>query len=241
MTDETVGIGHNQSPFEAQQQRVNDLVENANRWVKERPEIEDDEQAKAAQDFIVQLRTCHKDVEATRKTEKQPFLDQAADVDKQFNPLKALLDVAAGLMKRKLTPWLQKKQREAEAEQERQEAAARKQREEAEAARLKAEEAAKTGDDAIQAQVVAEDLAKEAAKAEKAASAPVKASVKGSMGRAASLRTTYTGEIEDFDKCLAHFKNHPGILQELRGLVNSAVRGGNHNIPGVKIIRHENV
>ena len=226
------GIGHNLPPIEAMKSRVDELVDTGNRWITERETIETEDHAGKANDFLTQLRAEYKAVEKERKAEKQPHIDAGKAVDEEYKPLTALLDATAKRIKAMLTPYLTAKQRREDEERREREEQARKAQEEAD---RKAAEAAKS-DDPIRAQIAADEAAERAEEVDKAAAAvPEHATVKGEFGRAASLRTTYRGEIVEFDKCLDHFRDHPKIKDALETLVNAAIRGGNHDIPGVNV------
>lgn len=232
MNDTTpAGIGHNIAPFDQIAERTATLIETANRWITERKEIADDDTAGKANDFLTQLRAEYKAAEDERKKEKQPHLDAGKAVDARYKPITERLTKATDAIKKMLTPYLQKKQREEEEARRREQEEARRRAEEE---RKRAEELAKQGN-AIEAEIAAEEAAKATEEAEKIEQAPARASAKGEMGRAATLRTTYTGEIADFDKCLAHYKGHVAIRETLQKLINADVRAGTHTIPGVRV------
>lgn len=232
MTDETTaGIGHNLPPFETIKQRTDALIDTANRWITERGEIADEDMAGKANDFLTQLRAEFKAADKERKAEKQPHLDAGKAVDAKYKPVTERLEKAANAIKKMLTPWLQKKQRE---EEEAQRSAQEEARAKAEAEAKRAEELAKEGN-AIDAEIAAEEAEQAVKAADKIAEAPVRAGVKGELGRTASLRTTYYGEIADFDKCLDHYKGHVAIRETLEKLVNADIRAGTHTIPGVRV------
>ncbi|NFV80048.1 hypothetical protein [Magnetospirillum aberrantis] len=236
MTDTPPPRGHNLPPEEA---RVNDLVAVANRWIKERSVLADQETADKCSAFLDQINLALKALEKQRKDEKQPHLDAAKAVDAKFKPLTDLLEKAKTLVKPLLTAWLQKLDREREA-------AARAAREEvarlaAEAARA-AEEAQKAAD-VIGATVEAEAAARAAEEAQKAAQRAEKAptNLQSSMGaRTKSLRTVWRARVTNHAAALWHFHKHPDVIATIERLASAEARAeaahnkGISTIPGVE-------
>lgn len=221
-------LGHNNPPQEFA--RVDSLVETADRWKEERKVIETDEIADKAAAFLNQLRDEAKEIEKTRKAEKQPHIDAGKAVDAKFKTQVERLTASANIIKGILTPYLEKK------EAERQEAE-RKAQAEALAAQKAADEAAKKAK-GIDAEIAAAAAADNAAQMQKDAHqiATSRVGVSSSMGgRAVSLRTVKTGEIVDQSKVYRKFKNAPSVIEALQKLVNAEVRAG-RTVPGVKVI-----
>ncbi|WP_319798286.1 hypothetical protein [Nitrobacter sp.] len=195
----TPGLGHNQPPEPTIIERGNALVETANRWLTERPELTDEDMAGKAQGFIDQLRAHWKTTDDARVAEKKPHIDAAKAVDDRYRDPLAKIDLALKLMREKMTAWLQAKQRRAEEEKRRQEEEARQAKEEAERAAKAAEEAAaKPGNDVIGAQIEAERAAKAAEDLAKAAAKPTEtARVRGDYStRAMGLRTYWHARVK---------------------------------------------
>jgi len=218
-------LGHNNPP--EQFARVDELVANADRWKTERPVIESDDVAGKAQAFLDQLRSCAKEIEATRKAEKQPHMDAAKAVDQVFKPQMDRLTAAANIIKGLLTEFLRKK------EDERRAAEAEQRRIADEAAR-KAEDAARAAssvDQQVAAQKAREDASAAAAEADHIAR--TRSQVTG-QGRTVSLRSRKVGVIVDQGKVYRKFRDHPSVIEVLQKLVNAEVRGG-RSIPGVDI------
>lgn len=218
-------LGHNNPPEDFA--RVNELVATADRWKAERPVIETDDVAEKAQAFLDQLRTCAKDIEQTRKAEKQPHMDAAKAVDELYKPQVDRLTAAANIIKGLLTAHLQRKEDERRRVEEEQRRAAREAAERAEAA---AREAASV-DQQIAAQKAREDAEAAAKLAEQTAKS--RAQVTG-QGRTVSLRTRKVGVIVDQGKVYRKFKDHSTVIEALQKLVNAEVRAGN-NVPGVEV------
>lgn len=233
MTDETTaapGPGHNITPYDEITTRTDELIATANRWLAERPEIADDGQAGKANDFLTQLRAEFKAADKQRTAEKAPHTAAGKAVDERYRLVKAKLELAVNAIKAKLTVWLKKQQDIEDAARLQREETARKEQEEAD--RLAAEAADKP---TIEGQIEAEEARKRAEAAEKDAARPVRAQAKGEIGRAATLRTVYRGEIENIEFCLAHYRNDTRLREALQKIVDADIRAGDHNIPGVKI------
>ena len=171
MNDTTAPIGHNEPPdeldeaFENVKTRTNALIDTANRWIKERPVIEDQDTADKASAFIDQLQAQIKAAEEERKKYNKPFDQKIKANNARHKTLAAQLEKARTLMRNLMAPWLERLERE---KRQKEEAARR----EAEAKRKAAEEAAATAaaeaeNDPIGAAVAAEQAEKAAAAAER--------------------------------------------------------------------------
>ena len=194
--------GHNLPPetdatFDQLSARTSALVENANRWIEERPELGNEAEAEKAGDFLDQLRKQSREIEAERKARKKPHSEAATAVDSKYNPLKRPVEIAGKFIKEKLTVWLEKQDAIKEEERRAAEAVARKAQEEADRA---AQEAAEKV--SVENVVAAEDAQKRAEDAQRAErrtqAGPKVASAYG--GRSKSLRTRTVVEIEDATK-----------------------------------------
>lgn len=171
--------------------RRDELVEAESRM----PEIVDTETAKKASDYIDFLNALNGNMQAAHDEAKKPYLAGGATVDEFFyrgirDPIAGVLMRVKGMLKKYLDAKL---------------AAERKARDEAErTARLEAERLAREAQEAaskltseaqlpaaLQAEAVAEVAKVAAVEAAQLASAPSNelASVKGSVGRAKSLKT----------------------------------------------------
>ena len=110
------GIGDNQpDAFEALKARAEALVEMANRWLTEVPEITDEGTAGKCDSFINQLGDECKATEEHRGSEVEPHKEAVSAINELHHELHhktkmtGLLDVAKNLLKQKRTVWLQKK------------------------------------------------------------------------------------------------------------------------------------
>ena len=245
------GPGDNRPPageatFDQLQSRTETLVDTANKWLTERKEIANDDEATKAKTFRDQLLTQEKAVEAVRVAAKAPHLAASTAVDAKYNPVKVPCRLAYDLVGKLLTAWLVKKQAAADKVAREAEAKARTDREAAEAAARAAEEAAtKPGGDVVRSQMAAQQAAEEAEEAEKAAArarAPAKvSSLYG--GRSSSLRTNWKIEIDDVTKIPARTLKHlcsRAYVQEalIRSLKEDGVDVA-RSILGVRVIEDQ--
>jgi len=241
MNEETAGIGHNLSPYEQMKSRVAELVDNANRWLAERPEITDEDMAAKCNDFVSQLTSQGKAVEAERGEANKPHRDAQAENNTKYKTLGTLIETAAKLMKAKRSAWLQKKEAiRVEAARVAEEAALEAMRIAEETAAALEAEGAQTVEQVIEAEetaAAAEVAVKEAAKI---ANSKVTVS-SGVGGHNAGLLPVQHFEITDQDKAFAHFRDHPkmhDLINELAGAMvrNPASRAANDEaVTGVKI------
>ena len=233
-------VGHNQPPpHEEFRDRIDRLLNVANRWLKERPVILDEDMAAKCIDFLDQIAQEAKAVEEQRRTEKKPHDEAGRAVDGKYKPLVALLDTAKAMLKPRLTVWLNAKElrrqaaiREAEAE-----AYAAIQ----EATRLKAE--AEKGA-SVQAAVAAEEAAKAADAAVKQADtiAESRAQVRGDYStRARSLRGTWKAKIVNLDEAIRFYRNSVDLFECIEKRANQDARGGARIIPGCEVFEEKSV
>lgn len=234
MTDQTAGIGHNLPPIEEIRQRTDDLIAAADAWLQKVPEIGDEDTAGKASDFLDQLRTEYKAAEKERKAEKQPHIDAGKAVDEAYKPLTTRLQKAADAIKAKLTGWLQKKQVAEDEARRKREEAARKAQEEADRIAAEAEKA-----NSIDAQIAADEAKERAEAAQKDAETERRAQTRGDFGRTTALRTTYRGEIADWDAALAFYSTDPLVSEAVGKAIARDIRAGTRVIPGVKIIQEQ--
>lgn len=240
-TTETAGIGHNHpSAHEALADRTEQLASIANAWLNTVKEIKDEEQAKKADDLMARVKAEIKDVEAARKTEKQPHMEAAKGVDELYKPLANKLEKIKSLFSPLITRYLQEQDRKRREEQRRQEEEAlEKMRiaQEAEEA-AKAAQAGAPGADVIGATMEAEEAAKAAEAAIKSAD-KIRTSTVGIKGnyseRATALRTVWHAEIANYDKAFDHFRDHPQVRDLIQSLADQAARSAEKKpIPGVE-------
>src|SRR6266404_2588929 len=90
------GIGHNAPPEPTAIDTAMGLVNAANRWIIERPKIEDEEQATKLTDFINQLRAGTTALDAALKAEEKPHKAAIAAIVKRYSDPKKLMEYALG-------------------------------------------------------------------------------------------------------------------------------------------------
>ncbi len=195
-----------------------------------------EDNAGAARDLIGLAKELAKDVEKTRKKEKEPHLEAGRIVDGVYNPIIKDAKAATAGLEKALTAHIREQQRIAH---EREEAARRKAEEEAERARQLA-------DDALIGDEVAEKAQKAQADAEVAAAAvDVAKNVKGSEGfRAVGIRVTKKAKVSNSVMLVTHYMQHPDVIALCERLANADIRaakGGAVQIPGVEIVEVESL
>lgn len=228
-------MGHNNppepTPLETAKETISLLDVEAANWFDGTP-IESQAQADDVARLIDAARKARAKFDNDRKAEKKPHDEAAKAVDAAWKPVIADAERIVEIGKAAQTPWLIKQDEAKRALEE----ATRKAAEEAAAeARRLAEQAdgslaaAKARDAAIEDAKRAEWVAQQAANE--------KASAKGAgMTRAVSLRTTWRCEVKDRRALLNHIaKTHPDDLSAfLDEWAARAVRGGQHELPGVE-------
>lgn len=211
------GLGHNQPPpEEAFALAIDDLFST----VAAAGEVTTDEQDAQLNAILDDFRKTRKSVDDQRASEKKPHDDAGKAVQARYKPLLDKCDRGAEEIKRLLTPYRQKKQREKDA-------AAQKAREEAEAIQKAAQEALGASDD-LEEQYAAEEALK-AAKKLTAQANKIDRSAKGTT-------TRWTAHIEDRRAALnALLPKFPERFEELiQQLANEACRSGRPQIPGIR-------
>lgn len=231
----------NDLPYDAQtwfsfHKRVSDFCDAAGAW-SDLGRIDSDVQSQRLTDFVTGARGLAKQVEDTRKAQKQPHSDRAAAVDKAFNPLKDKLELVTSKMKAMQADWLVRENARIAAEK-------------AEAARIAAEklaDAQKAAAEAearndisgtIDAEAALKDAAKEAKAAEKQVSA--KAGSATGAGKAMSLRDVVEVQVVSIGKAIMHFKDAPELLELIKSLAAREARAKGFDpktdtIPGIEI------
>ncbi len=227
--------GHNNppepTPLELARETVADLTLEAGNWC-DGQDIADGEQAKAVAKLIDDARKAKTRFDNERKAEKAPHDQAAKAVDASWKPVIADADRIVEVGKAAQTVWLIKLDEEKRAL----EAATRKVAEEAAA---EAKRLAEQSDGSLAAAKARDAAIEEAKRTEQVAhfASIAKAGAKGEgMARSISLRTTWRAEVKDRRALLNHIvKSHPDDLTAfLDDWAARAVRGGNHDLPGVE-------
>lgn len=210
-TDEVpAGLGHNQPPAPTPLERAGALVANANRWVEERKEISDSEQAGLAQGFITQLRDMRDDLDKAAKVERKPHDDAIIEIRRRYLDPVELVGIALGKMLGLSSTWLDKEKTRIARETAERQRAAEESRKRAEDAKR---EAASATSNTIEAELAAIRAEKEATAAAKLArKAPERATIKGDYSaKAMGLRTYWSAEVIDEAKALKSYARNPEV------------------------------
>lgn len=244
-----LGIGGNNPPNDAdtlqqtlrenhddQLQHAEKLIAAADRIPSE---INDDETAGRAADFIKQVNASKKSLESIRVAEKEPYLNLGRVVDGFFKTVDTKLTGALSKAKMPLDNYTKRK---AEAERQRllKEAEEKRIQAEEQAKAAAAMEKAKQGEAANDMMMQATIAEAGAAKLESMANAKPAAisQTRSESGALASLRTTWVGEITDIatlDLETLRFHLSPDALQKA---VNSFMRAGGRELKGARIFEH---
>lgn len=228
-------MGHNQPPtdiYAPYRDRTNDIVEAANVWFKTIKEITDEPTAKAADDFLAQIRDELVAIDTDRKKINKPHDDAVIANNNAFRPMVALLTKSKELLSPLKTKWLQREKDRLARERAEKEAAALKAMQEAEEAARKAASSVEAAVHADEAQERASDLLDQAQAASKA-----KAHVKGDYAvRSSGLRTYWSATIENYTLTLAHYANHAKVKELIQSLADADARADklDMSVPGCK-------
>jgi hypothetical protein len=200
-------LGHNQPPPDPFD-RADELIANANKWIKERPEITDEEQAGACQLAIDQLRKVKEDLEADQKSRREPLDLAIAALRIQFRDPLMKIGIAMTRLQEISSAWLSKKRDRLAAEKAEQERIAAEARERANAA-IEAAVTAPSVEHDLEARRATED----ALRASKLAAKPVpRAQVRGDYSeKAMSLRATWHAEVIDEKAALKSYAKDPDV------------------------------
>jgi hypothetical protein len=210
--------GHNNPPEGAEglKEQVEFHIQAAKDWLKEN-KIDTQQKADMAANFRDLLNELAKKAEAEHKEKKNPHLQKCREIDNKYLPLAKDAKAQAGVFRSKLGTYLaheERKKREAH---------------EAEVQRVQQENARREAEAIENNEVPPEQLE---------LPPQPKVSAGGARGRKTGLKTTWSAEIVDYDKALAHFAEHSDVKALVLKLANSVVRVEKKNakIPGVKVI-----
>lgn len=222
------------TPYELATKAVEDAYGECSLWL-DGATVDSQELADGIDNLKKTLAAARKLAEDSRKVEKKPFDDGAAEVQARYVPLITKADLAKTACNKALEPWLRAKAAEIEA-------AARKAREEADAKRRAAEEALRASDAANLAErAAAEALVKVAKKAEVVANKAerVTATAGGALGRATGLRSYWSAVIEDEEEFerYAWASHRDEMVDFLVTLAKRLIDSGRRDVPGV--LAHE--
>jgi len=226
---ETLEVGHNNPP--APEDQFRSEVDALKEKVEAFPEITSDN-AGEANDLIRLCGNLAKEIDKTRKAEKQPHLDAGRAVDQTFMPLADEAKKAPDDLKARLSAHLREQERIA------QQAAAEAARI-AEEERLKAEAEKAVSMPADEAEIEQQAEIAEIKATAAAAEAEKARTAKGSQGLMASgLRTKREVVVTDPIGLVRHFHKHPEVVECCLRLAKAqvrAARGGEVSIEGIAI------
>lgn len=230
----------NQPPADASLgMMLDDLELEAANWLDDEP-LSSQKQADELTKLVDAAKRLEAEIEATRKAEKEPFLQGGREVDARFKPLQERAEKTLRKLKNKVGEWLKlvaadKARREREAEQERREAERRLQ-EEHERNRA----SSNLADDEALAE--AERAAEEAKRA--AASVRREKVTTEAAGTQVKLRKQWLVNIVERKELLRHYlvlssQGCSGFADDLQDLLykhaRADVRGGVRSLPGCRI------
>lgn len=211
-------------------------------WAATVRELADEAEAQKARDLLAKLTAREKEIEETRKAEKEPHLAAGRAVDEKWRKPAALLAACKKPIQALLKGWLDREKARLAAEQAAAGAEAERLAREAEAARKAAEEQRHISA-AVEAEAAEKRAAKAAATAQKAAAArPQVASASGGARRL-TVRTTFRARMTSYPLAVRHYANHPEVVAVLEILASDEARTsrGTAQIPGFEIIAEEYV
>lgn len=222
-SDPRLGIGGN-SPPDPLIVEADERIDNANKWLTERPEITDMDMADKANFFVGQIQATWDALDGQRLQEGREF--KANQETKYKTPLELLVSAKAKLVALRRV-FLKKEEDRLLAEKVKAEAEAKRKADEAEAAKRRMEEeATKKGGDPLRAEATAKAAVEAAAAAaEQASSAPTKAAITGVYSsRATGLRDTWTAQIIDISAAFKHYnKKGTGTKAALEKVISECL------------------
>lgn len=248
-------IGHNSgddaplNDFEKLQIKVNNCKAAGGKWLEaeDRKVIADQETADKLATFLKQSQKLRTAVTAQKKLDKQPVLDEAAEIETNYKKLVATIVKIEDALKPRLTVFEVEKQRKIDEAREKREAEALRLRTEAAAKLKKAEEAQSL--ETIEAANEAAEKVEEAEQTIKAVAKQDTATRTTIGGRASGLKKTLSAEIVDYDAALKHYANTSTIKAAIQAMADASARGvgvahavkGQEVVPGVTMKITESV
>jgi hypothetical protein len=236
MNDRPIGPGHNQpGPLD----RAAELVANANRWRTERPEITSDDQARAADDFVTQLRGVRDELDAALKRDLEPIKAAETAARLSYRNPRELVQLALDGMLATSARWLQKLRDKAVTE------AAEKKRQADEAERVAITLRSFAGHErTVEGELEAQRATEEAARLAKQAARPVeRPRIRGDYsGKAMSLRTRWRAVIDDPKKALRAYGEDRRVVDAVQIAANDDARSAKDAAKapaGVRFINEE--
>jgi hypothetical protein len=218
-----IEIGGNNPPepiIAPEDAEVAKLVGNAAEWSKLHPVISTEEVAKAAADWIKQLKDHLDEYKEKFRKEKEPHETELKKVRTKWHPRIDRLEICLRAITSLHRAYLARETARLKAERQAAERAAAEERQRAE----QLAEQAKAG--APETMIAAAEAAKRADEARKAAAAaPVRAHVVGNLGgRTHSLRSVWRAEVVQQDLLYAYLRNDRDVMALFYSKANALVR-----------------
>jgi len=203
-------------------------IEAASAGVTEYAQINDDPTAAKAQSLRSRLLELSGQADKLREKQKKPHLEAGKEIDAKFQPLVKGAKAAADAIRDALGAHETRKAREAE-----------RIRREQEEARIKAER------EAVKTRAEAELAGKPVAAPEPAPMPPAPApepvtAIRGSYGRAASVKVVKVATVKDQDAAYTFLKSHKELIELIATLSQRAVNAG-YAVPGVEVTEERKV
>jgi sRNA-binding protein len=180
----------------------------------------DEESAGKCGELVKQIRAAAKAVDDAHTTAKGPYLAAGRAVDAAKNELRGPLDTAKGKVEARQTQFLREQEAIRQAE-------LRRQREEEEARRRE------------EADRLASEQASNAAPVEDAppppAPEPERQVIRGDYGATVSGQKIWLSQVEDYEVAFIAVANNSKVREAIDTAIKAMVRGGVHEIPGVRI------
>lgn len=214
--DEAPGIGHNAPPAD-DFATLADQIESAKACVAEFAKIEDDDRQAQAQSARARLNELSREADKKRTAEKAPHLEASKAVDAKWQPLVKAAKTSADQIADAMSAYETAKARKEAEERRQREAEAQA----AEDARRAAEAAGMPLEPEAVPDVVPEPD-------------PIKTTIKGGYGRAATVKVAKMVKVIDQDKAYQSMKTHPELVKLIAALAQRAVDAG-HTIDGVTV------
>ena len=215
---------HNQPPWMAAFEEIDDLFEEAKNWADGEP-ITSEEMHDACTTLYNGLHEAGKRADELRKVEKKPLDDAAKAIQARYKPPLTKVDQGKAALGDLLAAWRKRVADEKAAEAKRKaDEAARIAKEAEDAIRASSGNLAARADaEALLAH--AKDVTKDARRSEKAASTGT------------GLRTVWVADLVDESAALDHYYPlyRESFLDLVRGFAAADVRGGKRSLPGFNI------
>lgn len=210
--------------------RIEDLI-----GASERAVATDEDTAGRCGELVKQIRAATKVVEDAHGTTKGPYLAAGRAVDAAKNEIVTRLDAAKRIVEGKQTVFLREQEAIRQAELRRQR--------EAEEARLREERERQLAEERELAKEIAggimDSAAIVAARAPEPAPAfapePERQIIRGDYGAVTSGQKVWLSQVEDYEVAFIAVANNSKVREAIDTAIKAMVRGGVHEIPGVRI------